>query len=115
MDHQKTLNQLYRDFNDRDINAVFELVHTDVIWPNGWEGGYVKGHDEVRSYWLRQWHEIDPKVIPVSFELRPGGEIAVDVHQIIKDLNGQVLSDGKVTHVYTFEQGKVRAMVIEPE
>ena len=113
MDYQTTLSQLYQDFNDRDIDAVLALVRTDVTWPNGWEGGYVQGHDEVRAYWLRQWQEINPKVVPLSFQIRPGEEIAVGVHQVIKDLNDQVLSDGQVTHVYTFEEGKVRTMVIE--
>jgi hypothetical protein len=113
MDYQTILNRLYQDFNNRNINAVLALVHTNVIWPNGWEGGYVHGHDAVRAYWLRQWQEINPRVVPVSFQVRPGGEIAVGVHQVIKDLTGQVLSDGQVTHAYTFENGKVRTMVIE--
>ena len=113
MDYQKTIIQLYQDFNDRDINAVLALVHTNVTWPNGWEGGYVNGHNEVRAYWLRQWQEINPKVIPVSSQLRPSGEIAVTVHQIIEDLNGQILSDSEVIHVYTFEDEKVRKMAIE--
>ncbi|RYE59177.1 MAG: nuclear transport factor 2 family protein, partial [Sphingobacteriales bacterium] len=104
---------LYQDFNDRNIDAVLALLHTDVTWPNGWEGGYVLGHDEIRAYWLRQWEEIAPNVVPVSFQVRSEREIAVDVHQVIKDLSGQVLSDGQVTHVYTFEEGKVRTMNIE--
>ncbi|GAB3798635.1 hypothetical protein GCM10028819_20160 [Spirosoma humi] len=54
MDDQTTLNQLYQDFNDRDINAVLAFLHTDVTWPNGWEGGYVHGRDDVQAYWLRQ-------------------------------------------------------------
>ena len=113
MDYQKTLNRLYQDFNDRDIDAVLAHVHTDVTWPNGWEGGYVNGQDEVRAYWLRQWQEIDPQVLPVSFQVKSDGEIAVDVRQIIKDLNGQVLYDGQVTHAYTFEEEKVSGMFIE--
>lgn len=113
MDYQTTLDRLYQDFNARDIDAVLALVHTDVTWPNGWEGGYVHGHDEVRAYWLRQWQQINPNVVPVSFQVRPGGEVAVDVHQVIKDLEGQILTDGQVTHVYTFEGGKVRRMVID--
>ena len=113
MDYQTTLNGLYRDFNNRDIDAVLAFIHTDVDWPNGWEGGYVHGHDEVRAYWLRQWQEVNPNVMPVSFQIRPGGEIAVGVHQVIKDLKGHVLSDGQVTHTYTFDDGKVRKMVIE--
>ena len=113
MDYQTTLNKLYQDFNDRDIDAVLTHVHKNVTWPNGWEGGYVHGHDEVRAYWLRQWEEIDPRVTPISFQVRLGGEIAVGVHQVIKDLNGQILSDSQVVHVYTFSEEKVSTMIIE--
>lgn len=113
MDYQPILHRLYQDFNARHIDAVLAHMHTDVAWPNGWEGGYVHGHDEVRAYWLRQWQEINPEVIPTSFQVRSGGEIAVGVHQVIKDLQGQVLTDGQVTHVYTFEDGQIKTMVIE--
>lgn len=113
MDYRTILIQLYQDFNDRKIDPVLKQVHTDVTWPNGWEGGFVHGQDEVRAYWLRQWQEINPEVMPVSIQQRPGGEIAVNVRQVIKDLHGQVLSDGPVTHVYRFEEGKVRSMIIE--
>ena len=43
MDYQTTLNQLYQDINERHIDAVLEHLHTNVIWPNGWEGGFLKG------------------------------------------------------------------------
>ena len=113
MNYQPLLRQLYLDFNARHIDAVLAHMHTDVAWPNGWEGGYVSGHDEVRAYWLRQWQEIDPMVEPLSFETRPDGQIAIRVHQVIKALTGQVLGDEELNHVYTFEDGKVRTMVIE--
>ena len=71
------------------------------------------GHDEVRAYWLRQWQQIVPTVEPLSFETRPDGQIAIKVHQVIKDLDDQVLSDEQLNHVYIFEDGKVRTMVIE--
>ncbi|WP_266362017.1 nuclear transport factor 2 family protein [Tellurirhabdus rosea] len=113
MNDQPILKQLYRDFNARNIDAVLAFMHADVDWPNGWEGGYVSGHDEVRAYWLRQWQQIDPVVEPVSFEERPDGRIAVGVHQLIRSLDGQIVSDGHVNHVYTFDNGKVRTMAIE--
>ena len=113
MDYQNLLNRVYQDFNNRDIDAVLAHMHEDVAWPNGWEGGYVHGHDQVRAYWLRQWQELDPKVVPVSFKVRTNGQIEVTVHQVINDLTGQVLADGQVTHVYTFEEGKVKTMAIE--
>ena len=113
MDHQTLLRRLYQDFNARRIDAVLAHMHTDVSWPNGWEGGYVSGHEEVRAYWLRQWQEIDPIVEPISFEAKSDGRIGIKVHQIIKDLEGQILSDTLLFHVYTFENGKVRMMEVE--
>lgn len=115
MDYRPLLRQLYQDFNARHIDAVLAHMHTDVGWPNGWEGGYVAGHDEVRAYWLRQWQQINPTVEPLSFEVRPDGQIAVKVHQVIKDLSNQVLSDQQLNHVYHFDHGKVRTMTIEHE
>ncbi|MFD2935122.1 nuclear transport factor 2 family protein [Spirosoma flavum] len=113
MDYQPILRQLYQDFNARHIDLVLAHMHIDVAWPNGWEGGYVAGHKEVRAYWLRQWQQINPIVEPLSFETRSDGQIAVKVHQVIKDLNGQLLSDEQLNHVYSFENGKVRTMIIE--
>jgi len=113
MDYQTLLHQLYQDFNARQIDAVLVHMHTDVNWPNGWEGGYVSGHDEVRAYWLRQWQQIDPTVEPLGFNMKPDGRVAVEVRQNIKGLDGMVMSDSQLVHVYTFEEGKVRTMAIE--
>jgi len=113
MDYQSLLSQLYQDFNARHIDAVLAHMHADVAWPNGWEGGYMTGHEEIRSYWLRQWQQINPGVEPLSFEARSEDQIAVKVHQVIKDLDGQLLSDDQLYHVYSFENGKVRSMRID--
>ena len=110
---QALLKQAYAAFNARDIDAVLSLMHPDVHWPNGWEGGYVNGHEEVRDYWTRQWQAIDPEVTPVGFTERPNGELEVQVHQLVKDLQGTVLLDGMVKHVYTLEEGKIKSMGIE--
>lgn len=113
MNYPPLLRQLYQDFNARRIDAVLPHLHVDVAWPNGWEGGYVSGHDQVRAYWFRQWEQIDPNVEPVSFEIRSEGQVAVKVHQVIKDLDGHLLSDTVLDHVYSFENGRVRTMAIE--
>ena len=113
MDYQTLLEQLYQDFNARQIDAVLAHLHTNVSWPNGWEGGHVSGHEEVRAYWLRQWQEIDPAVEPISFDAKPDGRTAIKVHQVIKNLAGEILSDSVLFHSYTFENGKVRTMEIE--
>jgi nuclear transport factor 2 (NTF2) superfamily protein len=111
--NQDLIKEAYNAFNARNIDAVLLLMHPDVHWPNGWEGGYVDGHEQVRDYWTRQWKEIDPHVEPVSFKERGDGRIEVEVHQVAKDLQGKLLSDGMVKHIYTIEVGLIKNMEIE--
>ncbi len=106
------LQRAYEEFNARNIDAVLSTMKADVAWPNGMEGGIVHGHDEVRAYWTRQWGVIDPHVEPVKFESEDSGRVVVSVHQIVRDLAGQVLLDRIVQHVYTLEDGLVRSMQI---
>lgn len=115
MNYQELISQVYQAFNARDVDTVLNRLHPDVDWPNGWEGGYVKGHDAVRNYWLRQWQEINPVVTPVSLSEKADGRIDVNVHQLIKDRQGTILADGMVRHVYTIAEGKIKRMDIHPD
>ena len=111
--YQHLIEEAYAAFNARDIDAVLKIMHPEVNWPNGWEGGYVKGHDEVRSYWTRQWKELNPRVEPVAFKEKQDEQIEVEVHQTAKDQQGNVLFDGIVKHIYTIENGLIKNMEIE--
>jgi len=106
------LASAYRLFNVRDLEGVLRLMHKDVDWPNGMEGGRVHGHDGVSDYWTRQWKILDPHVAPVGFETNDSGDTVVAVHQVVRDLEGKVLVDQMVNHVYTFEDGLIRTMQI---
>jgi nuclear transport factor 2 (NTF2) superfamily protein len=112
-DRERLIGRIYEAFNRREIDTVLAALHPAVDWPNGWEGGRVTGHDEVRSYWTRQWAAIDPTVVPTAFADRSDGRISVRVHQTVRDLSGNLLADGEVTHVYTFKDGLIKAMDIE--
>jgi hypothetical protein len=112
-EEERVLRQAYQAFNDRDIDAALALMHRDVDWPNGMEGGRERGHAAVRGYWTRQFEVIDSHVEPVGFEVREDGRVAVDVHQIVRDLEGAVISDRRVRHAYTLRDGLVARMDIE--
>jgi hypothetical protein len=74
------------------------------------------GRDAVRDYGTRQWAEIDPRVEPVGFSTDADGRVAVEVQQLVRTIDGEVLADRVVTHVYAFREGLVERMeVIEPE
>ncbi|RYY65409.1 MAG: nuclear transport factor 2 family protein [Chitinophagaceae bacterium] len=110
---EQTLQAAYQYFNSRAAGKLLALMTPDVKWPNGWEGGYLHGHDDVRAYWTRQWQEIDPVVTPETYTPLPDGRTAVRVHQLVKDLQGKLLIDVYVRHIYSFRNGLVERMEIE--
>jgi ketosteroid isomerase-like protein len=107
------LRALYAAFNARDAGAVVAAMAEDVDWPNAWEGGRLRGRAAVRDYWTRQWAEIDGQVEPVAFTTQPDGRVAIEIDQTVRDLNGTLLSEGRVRHVYTLRDGLVVAMEVE--
>jgi hypothetical protein len=108
---EQIIQSVYGAFNRRDIPAVLAFMHPHVHWPNGWEGGYVEGHEAVSNYWTRQWKELDPVVEPISISIS-GNKADVTVRQIVKNKQGQLLSDGIVLHQYDIEDGLIRGMEI---
>ncbi len=113
MNKIELIEKAYQAFNNREIDILLQIMHPDVKWPKAWEGDYAYGHDEVKAYWQRQWTKINPKVTPVSFAERTSGTIEVEVGQLVKDLEDDILFDGKVKHVYTIEDGLIKLMDIE--
>lgn len=113
MEIHQLIKKAYTAFNTRDINTALSTFHVDVHWPKAFEGGYVIGHDEIRKYWTRQWSEINPKVDVSKIEKRPDGTIEVSVHQLVKDLQGSILFDGMIKHIYTIKDGLLLKMDIE--
>jgi hypothetical protein len=111
--NQELINNAYASFNARDIDAILQVMHPAVKWTKAWEGDYANGHEEVRAYWERQWKEIDPKVTPVGFRERANGKLEVEVDQLVKDLEGNIIFDGKVTHVYVIHDGLIQKMDVE--
>ncbi len=105
--------RLYRAFNAREIDALLDEMTDDVDWPNAWEGGRLLGHEAVRDYWTRQWSEIDPTVEPVDVVTRPDGSIAVEVAQTVRALDGSVIVENRVRHVYVLRDGLIARMDVE--
>jgi len=102
------LKHIYARFNARDMETVLAAMREDVMWANGMEGGHVHGRDGVREYWTRQWAMVDPRVDPVGFRTGPDGEVIVDVHQVVHDLEGKLLVDQMVIHIFRFENGLIQ-------
>jgi len=103
---------MYTAFNARDSDSAINLMTTDVLWPRAFKGGFVSGHEEVRSYWAEQWREINPHVDPENFYREVDGRILVKVHLIVRSLNGTIIKDEYVGHRFTFFNGLIKKMEI---
>jgi ketosteroid isomerase-like protein len=114
LDHatRDLLIRAYAAFNARDIEGALATMDPDVAWPNAMEGGYVHGHDGVREYWARQWRLFDPRVRPRAYAAKASGHVVVDVHQVVRDRSGNVLTDQMVQHAYLLAAGLITRMEI---
>ena len=109
-DNQTLIARAYAAFNRRDIDGALAVMSESVSWPKASEGGRVVGKEEIRSYWTRQWDEFDPHVEPIEIIDDARGRTEVRVHQLVKSLQGDVLSDSEVWHVYTISNGLIDRM-----
>ncbi|TDX01418.1 nuclear transport factor 2 family protein [Dinghuibacter silviterrae] len=105
-------HELYAAFNARDLPTLLARMHPDVEWPKAWDGGYAHGPEQVRDYWVSQWKTLDPKVTPTRIDTLSDGRVRVTVHQVVHGLDGALLVDTTVVHLYTLEQGLIRKMDI---
>ena len=113
MTTHELISQAYSAFNQRDVDATLTLMSENVSWPKASEGGRVVGKQQVREYWTRQWAEFDPRVDVLEVVEREAGKTDVRVHQLVKSLKGDVLSDTELWHVYTIANGLIERMDIK--
>jgi ketosteroid isomerase-like protein len=110
---EAVIARAYAAFNRRDIGGALALMSEGVSWPKASEGGRVVGKEAIRAYWMRQWEAFDPEVEPVEMREDAEGRIEVRVHQRVKSMEGEVLSDGEVWHVYSIVDGLIDGMELK--
>jgi hypothetical protein len=98
--------ELYKNFNERNIDLVISKMTDNVKWANGLEGGYVYGHNGVRDYWTRQLTIISGNVTPLEIDTE-NEVVKIKVHQVVHDLNGKLLADEFVYHFFHLKDNKI--------
>jgi hypothetical protein len=109
---QQFLQNLYEAFNKREIEMVISLIHPNVKWANGMEGGFVYGREQVRNYWKKQFEMIQPQLQALDFETDEANRSLVTVHQIVRDLEGNLLLERTVQQIFTIENGLISTFEI---
>jgi phage pi2 protein 07 len=105
--NQQFLQNLYEVFNKGEIETIISVMHPDVKWANGVEGGFVYGRDAVREYWTNQYKVIQVQLETLKFETDETNRNVVTVHQIVRDLQGNLLVDTTVQQIFTIENGLI--------
>lgn len=114
MSRSGQIRTAYAAFNRKDADAVFALMKPDVDWPNAIAGTRLIGYEQIRPYWASQWASFDPQVHPLAIEESDNNQVTVHVHEVIRDLTGNLLIDQLVDHVYTFDGDLISRMDILP-
>ena len=105
--NQQFLQSLYTAFNNRELETIVSVMHPDVKWANGVEGGFVYGRDAVREYWTNQFKDIQVQLETLKFEMDENNRNVVTVHQIVRDLQGNLLADMTVTQIFTIKNDSI--------
>ena len=112
---EQMIHKIYNCFNNRDMEGVFAELTDDVAWANAMEGTHVHGKDAIRGYWTHQWSVIDPHVEPLKIAKAADASLVVDVHQVVKNLEGQTLIDETVKHAFRLDGGRVQRFDIQSD
>lgn len=104
---QQFLQNLYAAFNNGELETIISVMHPDVKWANGVEGGFVYGRDAVREYWTNQYQVIQVQLETLNFEKDENDRNIVIVHQIVRDLQGNLLADTTIQQIFTIKDGLI--------
>ena len=110
LDYQELVQRVYNSFNSKNANDALALIHPHAEWANAMEGGLLNGHDEINSYWHRQWSYVDWHVKFVDLSVEDSGQVVVNTNQIIRDFSGNIISIRDVQHAFRIENGLIREM-----
>lgn len=105
--NQQFLKNLYEAFNKGELETIISVMHPDVKWANGVEGGFVYGRDAVREYWTNQYKVIQVQLEILKFETDEHNRNVVTTHQIVRDLQGNLLVDTTIQQIFTIENGLI--------
>lgn len=111
-DELDLLLEAYAAYNRQDVGRLLALVSEDVDWPDG--VNRLRGRAALKAYWLDQWNRTRIHDQPVYFTHQPDGRIAVRISQVVRSLDGSVLSTESFDHLHLVVAGHILRLDIAP-
>lgn len=107
------LRTAYAAYNRQDLDPLLAMVSDDVDWPDS-AGGRLNGRAALREYWREQWTRTRTHDEPVAITHRGDGRVVARIDQVVRSLDGQVVSAGAFDHIHLVAGGLLRRLDIEP-
>lgn len=108
-DHGR-IRRMYDAYNGRDLEALVAFTSEAVDWPDGDQR--LHGRAAVSQYWSRRWACVHTRDEVIGIADLGSGRTAVRISQVVRDIDGAMLSSGTFEHVYEFRDGLVVRMNI---
>ncbi len=105
------LREAYAAFNTQDVDRLLALLSDDVDWPEG--SNRLHGKAAVRAYWLDQWSRIrSTHDEPEEFTQLSEQRTAVRIAQVVRALDGSIVSRETFTHVHQIKDAHIARLDI---
>ena len=108
--NEQVLRRAYNAYNSQDSDTLLTLVSEDVDWPNG--RARIHGKSELRAYWVEQWTRIRTHDELVSIKETEPDQYIVRISQMVRSLDGSIVSRGEFDHIHEIRNGSIVRMDI---
>jgi hypothetical protein len=109
------IKKAYEAFNSQDIKSAITTFHENIEFQKEFNGNYLKNQNQIIEHWTNGWKEFSVKDKPINIIERTDNKFEVTVHQIVKDKQGKILSDGILKHIFTIQDNLLLRLDIELE
>jgi ketosteroid isomerase-like protein len=111
-DPETVVRQAYSAFNRRDTAAALGVMDPGVVWPDAVRGGFVTGHQAVRSHWDEVFEATDISIEPLHVRTLDDGKIEATVRQVSRSTDGARADTDRLVHLFTLRDNRIVRMDI---
>jgi ketosteroid isomerase-like protein len=96
--------------NAGDVDTAARLMHPDVTWPRGPEGGALQGRDEFRAHWAERLSNVSIYLEPIDFVFAED-DLVVTTHEIVRRRStDEWYGEYRTERRFSFRDGLIAAM-----
>ena len=108
--HRQLAEEVYRLFNERDLDSLLDLMAPDLEWDwsrsMGPDRGLLRGPDAVTRFLETNWSHWQAIRMTPEEILEAGDDVVVFVHVALRGRDG-IMVEARGPHVQTWQRGRL--------